>query len=186
MEKFVKLLTQETVSTIEGLTGKSPSINRVKSGSISETITSFPLVFMLVEVSGDANATIGIIDKIDLATALSDLMLGGDGASSSEASNDDLDALKEINANILGAIATSMGSQQDMPNLNFSPQKIEVINDDSVLSAFNEAYEFSFMLNAIQSSFFLLTSPQFSSIFEGSAHPVSQGVAAGDSTLITH
>ncbi len=166
MEEFIKLLAQEAISTIEGLTGNAPTISSTKNGSIHDLVTHFPCILTSVSVSGDTNTTIGIITPIELATALSDLMLGGDGQSSPEATNDDLDALKEIDSNILGATSTSMGSQKEMPKISFSPQKIEIIKDALSLGEFNEAYELSFVLNSINSSFMFLSSPNFGSLFK--------------------
>ncbi|GAD18173.1 flagellar motor switch protein [Helicobacter fennelliae] len=165
MENFIKLLAQEATSTIEGLTGSSPTIANTKSGSIAEVITQFPTILTTIDMSGDGSGMVGMINPIDLTTALSDLMLGGDGASNTQASEDDLDAIKEIDSNILGAISTAMGSQPNMPKLNFTSRKTEIINDASSLSAFTQAYEFSFSLNTINSKFIFLSTPEFANLF---------------------
>ncbi|MBR2494271.1 flagellar motor switch protein FliY [Helicobacter sp.] len=165
MEQFIKLLAQEATQTIEGLTGSTPTIANVKSGSVADLVKNFPCVLTTISFTGDTIGTIAILNPIDLATALSDLMLGGDGQSQPEATSDDLDALKEINSNILGAVSTAMGSQKDVSKISFAPQKIEIIQNVSALSNFTEAHEFSFSLNSITSNTFFLASPAFLQLF---------------------
>lgn len=165
MQNFIKLLTQETISTIEGLTGTSPSVSNIKSGGLSTLSLPLPAVLTTIEISGDAVGIVGILNPTDMTTSLSDLMLGGDGDSNAEVSDNDLDALKEINSNILGAVSTAMGSQTDMPKLNFFSQKIEIIESMSNLDHFDEAYDFSFSLKHLNSHFIFLTSADFSNLF---------------------
>ena len=175
MEQFIKLLAQEATQTIEGLTGSTPTIANVKSGAVADLITNFPCVLTTISFTGDTIGTIAILDPIDLTTALSDLMLGGDGQSQPEATSDDLDALKEINSNILGAVSTAMGSQKDVPKVSFAPQKIEIIQNASALANFTEAYEFSFSLNSINSSTFFLVSQAFLQLFTPDSSDDSAG-----------
>lgn len=164
---FFKLLIQETISTIEGLTGNAPSVEFKRNGSVKDIVSTFPCALTTINVSGDVSAKAGIITPIELVTALSDLMLGGEGNSQSEATNDDLDATKEINSNVFGAIATSLKSQGDLPNLDFEIVGIEVIEDDSKLADFSNAYELSFSLNRANSSYVGLISKELVPYFEG-------------------
>lgn len=171
---FFKLLIQETISTIEGLTGNAPSVEFKRGGSVNDIVSTFPCAFTTINVSGDVSAKAGIITPIELVTALSDLMLGGEGNSQSEATNDDLDATKEINSNVFGAIATSLKSQGDLPNLDFEIVGIEVIDDASKLADFSNAYELSFSLNRANSSYVGLISKELVPYFEGgSASPAA-------------
>lgn len=179
MEQFIKLLAQEATQTIEGLTGSTPTIANVKSGAVADLVKNFPCAITTISFTGDTIGTIAIINPIDLTTALSDLMLGGDGQSQPEATNDDLDALKEINSNILGAVSTAMGSQKDLPKISFAPQKIEIIQNANSLGGFTEAYEFSFSLNSINSNTFFLVSPSFLQLFKADASE-SQADTMGD------
>lgn len=171
---FFKLLIQETISTIEGLTGNAPSVEFKRGGSISEIITNFPCVLTTINVSGDVSAKAGIVNPIELVTALSDLMLGGDGNSQSEATNDDLDAVKEMDSNVFGAIATAFKSQNDLPNLDFEVTGIEIIEDASKLADFSNAYELSFSLKNANSSYIGVISKELVPYFEGgSASPTA-------------
>ena len=182
MEQFIKLLVQEATQTIEGLTGNTPTIANLKSGSVNELVQQFPCAMTTISFSGDTTGTIAIINPIDLTTALSDLMLGGDGQSQPEATSDDLDALKEINSNILGAVSTALGSQKDMPKINFAPQKIEVIHNASALGGYTEAYELSFSLNSINSNTFFLASGPFLQLFKAD-EPASHASTGGGGEL---
>ncbi|OBV28344.1 flagellar motor switch protein FliN [Helicobacter sp. CLO-3] len=188
MEQFIKLLIQEATSTIEGLTGSTPAISNTKQGSIADVLTKYPYAATTISFTGDTIGTIAIIDPIDLTTALSDLMLGGNGQSQEEASSDDLDALKEINSNIFGAISTAMNSQKDMPKINFAPQKIEVAATPSAFGAFSEAYEFSFSLNSINSHFIFLASDNFLKLFKSDdaseEHSASSDNSGGEQHLL--
>lgn len=176
---FFKLLIQETISTIEGLTGNAPSVEFKRGGSISEIITNFPCVLTTINVSGDVSAKAGIVNPIELVTALSDLMLGGDGNSQSEATNDDLDAVKEMDSNVFGAIATAFKSQNDLPNLDFEVAGIEIIEDASKLADFSNAYELSFSLKNANSSYIGVISKELVPYFEGgSASPTASAGGA--------
>lgn len=176
---FFKLLIQETISTIEGLTGNAPSVEFKRGGSISEIITNFPCVLTTINVSGDVSAKAGIVNPIELVTALSDLMLGGDGNSQSEATNDDLDAVKEMDSNVFGAIATAFKSQNDLPNLDFEVAGIEIIEDASKLADFSNAYELSFSLKNANSSYIGVISKELVPYFEGgSASPATSAGGA--------
>jgi len=62
-----------------------------------------------------------------LATAIGDMMLGGEGVEKEEMDDDDLDATKEIISNVLGSLSTALGGQKEMPKLNFSVDDIRYV-----------------------------------------------------------
>ncbi|PAF52690.1 flagellar motor switch protein FliY [Helicobacter sp. 13S00477-4] len=166
MNDFINIFTQEAISTIEGLTGISPDIINIKTDFTSATALPIPYAITYINVSGDLNTNVAMIMPVELATSLANLMVGGEGVSKSEMDNDDLDAIKEINSNIFGAISTALGSQKNLPKLNFSCSDIQFVITPIDLGAFDKEYRFSFVLNTIQSNFTFLTTTQFVNIFE--------------------
>ncbi len=126
--EFIQILESEIVSTIEGLTGIAPTIELYSETTPDgNTTLSPPLAMMNVTISEDVDAKMKITISATLATALGDMMLGGEGAEKEDMDDDDLDATKEIFSNILGSFSTALSGQKSMPNLNFSVEGIEYI-----------------------------------------------------------
>lgn len=180
MNDFIRVFTQEITSTIEGLTGSSPNISSTSTGVISQDLLPFPYAITYVVVSGDLDTSVALIFPAALATALADLMIGGEGTSKMEMNNDDLDAIKEITSNIFGAISTSLDSQKELPKLNFFCRDVDFIINSIDLSLYNKSYKFSFALNTIRSEFVLLTTRQLNDIFENITEtPLIQEITPG-------
>lgn len=133
MQDFIKIFIQEVVSTLEGLVGKAPSVGLEKEVSSSEEsflkLISVPYARVKISAIEKNESPIELLAPVDLVTALSDLMLGGEGASKEEMDNDDLDAFKEMASNIFGAIATSLKSQELLPKLNFTTTNAEIAKE---------------------------------------------------------
>ncbi|MFK5880851.1 MAG: flagellar motor switch protein FliY [Sulfurospirillum sp.] len=126
MAEFVELLKNEIVSTIEGLTGVAPKVDFQGDIKIDDKTTlTPPLAILHVEIGGDIETHVSISISANVATAIGDMMLGGEGIEKEEMDADDLDATKEIISNILGSLSTSLSAQKDMPKLNFSVKSIE-------------------------------------------------------------
>jgi len=129
---FVQLLEQEIVSTIEGLTGIAPTVelNKEESGE-SKLKLSPPLAKLDVTVGGQMNGRMRVTVATSIATAIGDMMLGGEGNEKEEMDSEDLDAIKEIISNILSAFSRSLGSQKNMPKLEFEINSVEYIDANS-------------------------------------------------------
>jgi flagellar motor switch protein FliN/FliY len=153
MDNFLELLEKEVVATIEGLIGKKPEVGLKSKEALSEFSNIIaPLVVADVSVKGDTNAKMRVMLSPRLATALSDMILGGEGASKDEADADDLDANKEIISNILGALSTSLGAQKSLPKLTFAIENITFIavGEDVDISDFSRLVVFNFSVDAIK------------------------------------
>jgi flagellar motor switch protein FliN/FliY len=126
--EFIKILEDEIVSTIEGLTGIVPTVE-LHSDSVPDSKTTLfpPLAVLEVTASGDLDAKMKITVSAILATALGDMMLGGEGIEKEEMDDDDLDATKEIISNILGSLSTALSGQKSMPNLSFNVDDIKYV-----------------------------------------------------------
>ena len=152
MTEFIELLQKEIISTIEGLTGVAPKVDFQGDIHIDDKTTLMPpLAVLKVKISGDINTNMNISISANVATAIGDMMLGGEGVEKEDMDADDLDATKEIVSNILGSFSTSLTAQKDMPKLNFTVEDID-FKDDTSTVAFN-GYSHLIIYNiSIQSS----------------------------------
>ncbi|GAA7084362.1 flagellar motor switch protein FliY [Helicobacter pylori] len=171
MQDFIKIFIQEIVSTLEGLVGKAPSVGLEKEVSNSEesweSLISTPYARVVISAIEKEEGSIELLAPVVLVTALSDLMLGGEGASKEEMDNDDLDAFKEMASNIFGAIATSLKSQELLPKLNFTTINAEIAKELPKKEDYAKAVVFSFKMEAIkESQIILLTTAAFERQFE--------------------
>ncbi len=154
MNDFMKLFVDETVATIEGLTGQAPSLELKEEETLSIVSNIIPPIALVkVNVSGDSEASVMVSLPPSLATALGDLMLGGEGDAKEDMDEDDLDATKEIVSNIMGAISTALTSQNDMPKLSLKVENIEFISEDAEvnLESYSKMFVYQFALGAINS-----------------------------------
>jgi len=152
IKEFITLLQNEIISTIEGLTGIAPKVELNSEIEIDgKTTLTPPLAVLNVKITGDIESSINITIAADVATALGDMMLGGEGVEKEEMDADDLDATKEIISNILGSLSTSLNAQKDMPKLSFSVESIDFKNGDSIVS-FNSYTHLLIYNLSIQSS----------------------------------
>ncbi|GAA8317754.1 flagellar motor switch protein FliY [Helicobacter pylori] len=171
MQDFIKIFIQEVVSTLEGLVGKAPSVGLEKEVSNSEeawgSLISAPYARVVISAIEKEESSIELLAPVVLVTALSDLMLGGEGASKEEMDNDDLDAFKEMASNIFGAIATSLKSQELLPKLNFTTTNAEIAKELPKKEDYAKMMVFSFKMEAIkESQIILLTTAAFERQFE--------------------
>ncbi|GAA9353309.1 flagellar motor switch protein FliY [Helicobacter pylori] len=171
MQDFIKIFIQEVVSTLEGLVGKAPSVGLEKEISSSDEsflkLISTPYARVKISAIEKEESSIELLAPVVLVTALSDLMLGGEGASKEEMDNDDLDAFKEMASNIFGAIATSLKSQELLPKLNFTTTNAEIAKELPKKEDYAKAVVFSFKMEALkESQIILLTTAAFERQFE--------------------
>ncbi|UOR38809.1 flagellar motor switch protein FliY [Helicobacter pylori] len=171
MQDFIKIFIQEVVSTLEGLVGKAPSVGLEKEVSRSEeawgSLIGAPYARVVISAIEKEESSIELLAPVVLVTALSDLMLGGEGASKEEMDNDDLDAFKEMSSNIFGAIATSLKSQELLPKLNFTTINAEIAKELPKKEDYAKMIVFSFKMEALkESQIILLTTAAFEHQFE--------------------
>ena len=134
MNTFVQLLQQEVVSTIEGLTGIAPTVelNSEESGESKLTLSP-PLAKLDVNVGGELPGRMRVTMATSIATAIGDMMLGGEGNEKEEMDAEDLDATKEIISNILSSFSRALGSQKNMPKLEFEIENVEYVDANSTI-----------------------------------------------------
>ena len=150
MNKFLEIFSSETSSTIEGLTGKTPVIGEANEFEARvQTGINPPLVSALIN-AGEGKMKICATPL--LVTAINDLMLGEEKPTmNEEITNDEIDACKEIYSNILGAVSTALGAQNDLPKLSFEIENIAFIaqNEPLNLSEFDKIFVYSVSFDGI-------------------------------------
>ena len=145
MNDFMKLLESETVATIEALIGVAPSLELKDEQELSIISNIIPpIVLAHVDVSGDTEAKMMIAVPANLATGISDMMLGEEPSDREDVSEDDLDAIKETLSNILGAVSNTLSAQKEMPIFSFKISNIEFIGSDNEISLENYAKMFTY------------------------------------------
>lgn len=168
MEEFIKLFERETVATIESLIGQAPSLVKKEEETLSIISNILPPISLVkVSVSGDIEASIMVAISPALATALGDMMLGGEGESKEDMDEEDLDATKEIVSNIMGAISNTLGAQKELPAITLKVDNIEFIKDDGEINLdnYSKMYVYTFTLGEINSLMMLITDNTFETSF---------------------
>lgn len=153
MDNFLKLLQDEMVATINGLIGKSPEISIKSVEDISDvTSMALPTIVLRADVDGAATGRLLFIVPPNVATALADMILGGDGVSKDTPDEDDLDATKELANTFLGSTGTALSAQKEIPKLSFSVKDIlyAVDNLEVGLQKYSKLIKFHFGVNNIQ------------------------------------
>ncbi|HQS66906.1 MAG TPA: flagellar motor switch protein FliY [Sulfuricurvum sp.] len=154
MSDFAGLFAQETTATIEGLTGQAPSVG-FKELEIISIVSNVipPIASVHLTFSGPVEGKGMVLVQPSLATALGDMMLGGDGESKDDMNDEDLDAIKEIISNIVGAMSTTLASQKELPKFTIKTDDALFIPDDGEadLDGYAKMYVFTFSLGSINS-----------------------------------
>ena len=175
MSDFAGIYAQEAVATIEGLTGQTPKIALKEAEDISIVSNVIPPIALVhVSFTGDASGKGIVMMPPQLATALGDMMLGGDGEGQDTMSDEDMDAVKEIVSNIVGAMSTTLGSQKELPKLSIKPEKGEFIpeNGEVNLDRYAKMFVFSFSLGSIDSLIMFAVDAAIDSALSGEKAPV--------------
>ena len=146
-------------------------------------MSSLALVDVLV--SGDINGRMKIAIAPTLATAIGDMMMGEEDVEGrEEMSDDDIDATKEIISNILGSFSTALGGQKELPNLNFSVEKIIFFDGTRTLelSEMGKIYIHSMDLAGISDQFMVVTDDLLERTIGGKGEESSGSKASNSST----
>lgn len=152
--RFVELLQKEIIATVNGLLGTAPTVTLRDEEMLTEHSSVIPpAAVMSIAVDGATNARVAMIIQPGLATALSDMMLGGEGESKETMEDDDLDAIKEIVSQIVGAVSSTLDAQNELPKLGFKVESSEFIppEGDINLAKYARMYTFDFSINSIES-----------------------------------
>lgn len=170
MTEFMKLFESETIATIEGLTGIAPTLILKESEPISMVSNIIPPTSLIrIDVNGEGKAM--VVLPPSLATALSDMMLGGEGESKETMDEDDIDAAKEIVSNIVGAVSTSLSAQKEIAQVSLKVEDIEFISEDGEvdLNGYSRMFVYDFMLNEIKALMMFIVDERVEGMFNASS-----------------
>ncbi|MEA1920480.1 MAG: flagellar motor switch protein FliY [Campylobacterota bacterium] len=183
MKEFLTLFENETIATIESLIGQTPSLDFKAEEDISVVSTIIaPTSLIHASVSGSFDGKAIVVMPPALATALGDMMLGGEGDAKEDMDDDDLDAAKEIVSNILGAFSTTLTSQDELPKLSFKVESIEFIPEDKEvdIDGFFKMEVYNFSLGSINALMMLVLDE---AIYNGlNASPEAAASSMGEAT----
>ena len=170
MSEFMNLFESETIATVEALVGQAPNLELKEEQELS-IISNIvpPIVLLKISVSGDVDASAMIALTPNLATTLSDMMMGEEESDRDEVTEDDLDAAKEIVSNIFGAIGNSLSAQKEMPVLSFNIDSIESVdeNNDVSLEAFSKMFVYNFTMDSLNSLLMFIVDEKLDSAMFG-------------------
>lgn len=176
MSDFTELFAAEAVATIEGLTGQAPTVSFKEAETISIVSNVIPPIACVhLSFSGACTGRAMVMVPPSLATALGDMMLGGDGEGKETMNDDDLDAIKEIISNITGAMTTTLSSQKELPKFSIKTEDTFFVAEDGEidLDVYAKLYVFSFVLGDINTLIMLAVDQSILSKLEGTTEAVS-------------
>ncbi len=168
MNDFLKLFESETIATIEGLTGQAPAFSLKEEENVSIVSNIIPPTSITtIAIEGAVDAKAIVVMPPSLATALGDLMLGGEGEAKADMDDEDLDATKEIISNIVGAISTALSSQKELPVVALKVDNIAYVDENSEVDVdgFTKMYVYNFQLGTIDSLMMFLVDENLLNIF---------------------
>ncbi|WP_366934068.1 flagellar motor switch protein FliY [Sulfuricurvum sp.] len=177
MNDFAELFAHETIATIEGLTGQAPRVTLKEAEEISIVSNVIPPIALIkVSFSGDVSGRGIVMIPPQLATALGDMMLGGEGDTKESMDDEDLDAAKEIVSNILGAMSTTLGSQKELPKLTIKAESAEFIGEHGEvnLDAYAKMFVFGFSIGTINSLMMFVIDSQINNALNAKAPAAPQ------------
>ncbi|MBZ7964087.1 MULTISPECIES: flagellar motor switch protein FliY [Campylobacter] len=164
---FLKLFTNECISTIEGLTGKSAEFSEYKEFDVSSQDTlKPPLVFAIFKVND--NAKIGILAGSVLMSAIGEWMMGEEEISKNDQLGpDEMDAAKEAIQNIISAFSTTLGAQKEIPNMDFSISSCDFVSDSVDFKDFVKLYFFDVKIENLEEQISLVVDQNLHNILSG-------------------
>lgn len=166
---FTDLFVREGITTVEGLLGVKPEVSYLDLVALDGENIEPP--YALVRGVCSAEGMKGIaqtacIVPAKLATLLASMMVGDEAEPKDEISEDELDAVKEIVNNILGAVNTGLAADSVLPAMNFEVSSAEIVTEKIDLSNFVRAWYYNFSINGFDSHIINLASVEFVEFFQ--------------------
>ncbi|AXP09190.1 flagellar motor switch protein FliY [Campylobacter hepaticus] len=137
---FLKIFTNECISTIEGLTGKSAQFSEYKEFDVDTSNTlKAPLVYAIFNITNGGK--IGILAGAILMSAIGEWMMGEEEISKNDTlRSDEMDAAKEAIQNIISAFSTTLGAQKDISKMDFNIESCEFIPENVDFKDFKKLF----------------------------------------------
>lgn len=180
MNNLLGVFSAEFSSTVEGLTGKAPTIGEAKEfEASSQTGLNAPVIISNISSQG---CKLALIATPLLMTAINDIMIGEEKPTMNENIGDDeLDASKEIFSNWLGAISTSLGGGGELPKLSFDIEGIKYVGASEPLSleGFDKLFVFSVSFEGMMEHLGVAVDREFSRLIDPPASKAEAEESAG-------
>lgn len=160
MNDFIELFIQETIATIDGMMGRTAVLTHKGDSDVSDDLlpNPFGIVKIDVQLNGSSVSSMAFIMPESLATALPDLMMGGEGNTGKDLmDDDDKDGLKEVFQSITGALATALGGHDKLPHFSFSIVGVENVESAGALMDYQHANRFDIRIDSVESELIMLT-----------------------------
>ncbi|MWV61649.1 flagellar motor switch protein FliY [Helicobacter saguini] len=160
MNDFIQLFIQEMQATIDGMMGRTAVVTHKEDGNVSDDLLPNPFGMVSVDVTlnGSKVSSIGFIMPELLATALPDLMMGGEGNTGKDLmDDDDKDGLKEVFQSITGALSTALGGSSNLPHFAFSIAEVKNVESGGALTEYQKASHFDVKIDSVESQLIMLT-----------------------------
>ncbi|STQ86261.1 flagellar motor switch protein FliY [Helicobacter muridarum] len=186
MNDFIELFIQEVIATIDGMMGRSATVTHKEDGDVSDDLLSTPFGKVVVNISLDGSSvgSLAFIMPEVLATALPDLMMGGEGDTGKDMmDDDDKDGLKEVFQSITGALATALGGHEKLPHFSFSIASVDNVESGGALSDYDKASHFDITIDSVESKFILLTKNDLLSHSKQSSNEVAATAASNNKDM---
>ncbi|HEC1840479.1 TPA: flagellar motor switch protein FliY [Campylobacter jejuni] len=169
---FLKMFTNECISTIEGLTGKSAEFSEYKEFDVNASDTlKAPLVYAIFNIANGGK--IGILAGAVLMSAIGEWMMGEEEITKNDKLGpDEMDAAKEAIQNIISAFSTTLGAQKDIPKMDFEISSCEFVAENVDFKDFTKLYFFDVKIEDLEE--------QISLIVDQTLHNILSGKAADD------
>ncbi|MGJ9154842.1 flagellar motor switch protein FliY [Campylobacter jejuni] len=169
---FLKMFTNECISTIEGLTGKSAEFSEYKEFDVNTSDTlKAPLVYAIFNIANGGK--IGILAGAILMSAIGEWMMGEEEITKNDKLGpDEMDAAKEAIQNIISAFSTTLGAQKDIPKMDFEISSCEFVAENVDFKDFTKLYFFDVKIEDLEE--------QISLIVDQTLHNILSGKAADD------
>jgi flagellar motor switch protein FliN/FliY len=177
MSDFIKLFEDEAVATVEALIGEAPTLflDEEQELSIISTVET-PAVIVNLDVTGSVTGKVMAVLKPQLATLLSDKMMGEEESDRYDVNDDDIDASKEVVSNIFGSISNKLSAQKELPIISFNVSNIEFFADTGEinLDKFTKMYIYKFTLGEFESQLMFIIDENLTNALFGEKEEVQE------------
>ncbi len=166
---FTDLFVREGGNAVEGLLGVKPEVSYLDLVALDGENIEPPYILGRATCSAEGMrgiASAATIVPAPLATTLSSMMVGEEGAPREEITADDVDAVKEIVNNITSAVNLGLEADSVLPAMNFEVVSAELVTQKQDLSQFVRAWYYNFSINGVDSHIINLASVEFTDFFQ--------------------
>ncbi|EKT3916279.1 flagellar motor switch protein FliY [Campylobacter jejuni] len=176
---FLKMFTNECISTIEGLTGKSAEFSEYKEFDVNASDTlKAPLVYAIFNIANGGK--IGILAGAVLMSAIGEWMMGEEEITKNDKLGpDEMDAAKEAIQNIISAFSTTLGAQKDIPKMDFNIESCEFVPESVDFKDFKKLFLYDVKIGDLEEQVSLAMDQTLHNILSGK--PAETGNTSTDS-----